>query len=202
MHCYRKNLVLCLMLISTALSSRNAFGATTGVNTPPASGQVLNLGTQGNTYVTIDTSGNVGIGMTSPGAKLDIQSSTSGLVDYLRLSSTAANATNDGQRLSWYDIPDTVVVGSIDHVKTGVGIYEFRFNNWNGSTLNQAMTINTSGNVGIGTASPITTLNVYSSTYGYSGAFYGKNVGSAATAIGSRLGIGAIQAFTDNSLLT
>jgi len=96
----------------------------------------------------------VGVGQVTPGAKLDIKSSTAGLVDYLRLSSTDANATNDGQRLSWYDSPDAVVVGSIDHVKTGAGQYEFRIRNWNGATLNQVMGIDTNGNVGIGIAAP------------------------------------------------
>ena len=47
-----------------------------------------------------------------------------------------------------------MVVGSIDHVKTGAGQYEFRIRNWNGATLNQVMGIDTNGNVGIGIAAP------------------------------------------------
>src|SRR4029079_11684880 len=104
--------------------------------------------------IDIAASGNVGVGAVAPGAKLDIKSSTAGLVDYLRLSSTDANATHDGQRISWYDAPDAVAVGSIDHVKTGAGQYEFRIRNWNGATLNQVMGIDTNGNVGIGIAAP------------------------------------------------
>jgi hypothetical protein len=107
----------------------------------------------------IGATGNVGIATASPGAKLDIKSSTAGLVEYLRLTSTDANAVNDGQRISWYDAPDAVAVGAIDHVKTGAGTYEFRIRNWNGATLNQVMAMDTSGNIGIGIAAPAAQLH-------------------------------------------
>ena len=109
--------------------------------------------------IDVSASENVGVGTAAPGAKLDIKSSTSGLVEYLRLTSTDANATNDGQRISWYDAPDATAVGTIDHVKTGLGQYEFRIRNWNGTTLSQAVSIDTNGNVGIGAAVPAAQLH-------------------------------------------
>jgi hypothetical protein len=130
-------------------------------------------------FVVQQGSGNVGIGTTGPGAKLDIQSSASRLVDYLRLSSTAANATKDGQRISFYDSPDAVVAGSIDHVKTGAGQYELRFNNWNGSTLAQDMTILTNGNVGIGNTNPGNLLTVGSASRASTIEVYGDGTNQA-----------------------
>jgi hypothetical protein len=109
--------------------------------------------------VDIAASGNVGVGLASPGARVDIKATTAGLVDYLRLTSTTANANNDGQRISWFDAPDAVTVGSIDHIKTAPGVYEFRISNWNGAALGQVMAIDTNGNVGIGAAVPAAQLH-------------------------------------------
>jgi hypothetical protein len=109
--------------------------------------------------VDIAASGNVGVGLASPGARMDIKATTAGLVDYLRLTSTTANANNDGQRISWFDAPDAVTVGSIDHIKTAPGVYEFRISNWNGAALGQVMAIDTNGNVGIGAAVPAAQLH-------------------------------------------
>lgn len=99
-------------------------------------------GDGGNEGVFVSTGGNVGINHSAPGASLDVKSEVAGTVDLIRLSTTTANATSDGQRIVWYDTPDAVVVGTINHLKTGGGAYQFRFNNWDGASLANIFNLN------------------------------------------------------------
>jgi hypothetical protein len=56
------------------------------------------------------------------------------------------------------------------------------------------------GNVGVGTVTPLRSLDVYSSGNGFAAVFDGNNGGAAAVAIGGRGGNGQIQAETDDTL--
>ena len=117
------------------------------LNIGTVGGQDINFGTNDTTRATIDSSGRVGIGTTSPTYFLDIQDTT---VD-LRLRSTGNNdarillGTNDDE--DWHIISDASESGKL------------RFINQDGASL-PVLTLQQDGNVGIGTATPQNKLNV------------------------------------------
>ena len=155
---------------------------------------MINNGANGGGYVLLQpVAGNVGIGTTSPGAKLDVNG---GVI--LTGGVHGSRPTNDGGVLANAEIRGGPGVGSAGFLRLAAGGY----NNGSASdatsksfidlcgysgtsdfdrnisfhTLNQErMRINLSGNVGIGTTSPQRTLDV--STTGSIG--LGNNIGAA-----------------------
>jgi hypothetical protein len=123
------------------------------------SGNKLYLGANGveSGQMVIDTNGNVGVGTTNPGAKLDV-AGTSGLIS--RFASTGAtgdlNYIDIGARAYFgYDgISQNTVIQSIG----GKGI-EFNVNNGTFGS-GEVMRITSAGSVGIGTTDPGTKLDV------------------------------------------
>ena len=108
----------------------------------------------------IDTSGNVGVGTTSPGAKLDVSSSTSNIVISRSTGGYAAFqriAPSGQQAHDFYTINGTEA-GRI--TVDGANFMAFS----TGAAATERMRIDTSGNVGIGTASPSYKLDVQTST--------------------------------------
>ena len=98
----------------------------------------------GNTveYVRITSSGNVGIGSTNPGAKLDVTGN-------IRLSAGSANIEfNSGGPMVYAPAANTLAFA------TGGGI----------ATPTERLRINSSGDVGIGTTNPSTKLDIYGAT--------------------------------------
>jgi len=119
-------------------------------------------GSQG-TGISIDSSGNVGIGTTSPANLLEVEG-TNATGDGVRFgTSSSDNAgnfklalqTNDANRVEFLATRQASTGGSLDIYTRAVG-----------GTLTNALTIDESQNVGIGTDSPATSLHVNSGANG------------------------------------
>lgn len=108
---------------------------------------------------TFPTSGNVGIGTTSPGTTLQVNGSSSGLADYgvAAFQDQSSNGLTTGydnsNHWSW-----------IYSRSAGVSSRPIAFFSNNGNSNVPEFLITTGGNVGIGTASPMSTLEINGAT--------------------------------------
>jgi hypothetical protein len=149
---------------SFSLMVQGSFGA-------PAGGFTIQDNTAGATRLSIDSSGNVGIGTSSPGAKLDVAGT-------IRSTSQAISSSGVGVELVYNS---AIPVGGVQAYDRSASVYKNLF--IDGLTLllqtngTERMRIDTSGNVGIGTASPV----------------YKLDVNNAVSRIGDSTGLGFLQ---------
>jgi hypothetical protein len=156
-------------------------------------------GTAGNAItftqaMTLDASGNLGIGTTSPAALLEIAKDDRANGATLRITNSAASSSwisgDIVGTIDFYasDSSDADVRSRIQSVSTGgatsPGSVDLTFSTFSSSTLAEAMRITSAGNVGIGTTSPDAELHIEdatgnavvqieSSATGYSAVFFG-----------------------------
>ncbi|MDO8715828.1 MAG: hypothetical protein Q7J73_03350, partial [Dehalococcoidales bacterium] len=139
----------------------------------------------------INTSGNVGIGTTVPNAKLTIAKTTEGL-GMLDLASDQQTAGNT----SMIRFGEVSRMASDDDSRKGAIIYEST-GSWNRGSLifaldntadvsnvtvaDAIMTLKSTGNVGIGTTSPATTLSVQGNGYFSGTGFFGGAITGTST---------------------
>jgi hypothetical protein len=100
-----------------------------------------------NESMRIDSSGNVGIGTTSPSSKLDV----AGTVRFVDSSSA-------GPDLEFGNIGGGTSINNVANARNHYGAFEHVFTNFNNST--ERMRITSAGDVGIGTSSPAQRLTV------------------------------------------
>ena len=166
----------------------------TGITTPGLTNTgtetIVNLTTTGNTTlgdattdtltvgvtgIVKDASGNVGIGTASPSYKLDVQNGTARIYNStypsLRIHNSATGtASNDGLLLE---------MGGLD-----ANIVNYEVGNMIFKTADtERMRIDSSGNVGIGTSSPVYKVDIQGNTNGQFWASI-KNTNAGASAIG------------------
>ena len=109
-------------------------------------------GTAGNTIsftqvMTLDSSGNLGIGTSSPGQKLTVQGG-------LNVTSSATLPAAQGSMLFSYE-------STVNRCYMGDGTgYSFAFSKRSASTTTDLMTLTDTGNLGIGTSSPAYKLDI------------------------------------------
>lgn len=139
----------------------------TGVNNDNNTYNSIAFKTSASEAMRIDTSGNVGIGTTSPSYKLDIQAATA--TTFLKSTTGtnyAAHFLNNTGGFTYLGI-ESSVGGSLftgtsaySAVFGTVGAYPVAF----ATSNTERMRIDSSGNVGIGASSPVAKLDVLSST--------------------------------------
>ena len=119
-------------------------------------GSYTRFGMNGGEAMRIDSSGNVGIGTTSPNRKLDIEQAST---DYqMRIGDAGGN---------YYDIGRNTGNGLLTFYGNQAAASGYVFSTVNG----ERMRIDSTGNVGIGTTSPSQKLQVAGTIYSTSGGF-------------------------------
>ena len=118
------------------------------------------------TAITIDSSGSVGIGTSSPSAELHIsKSADAGNAEFLIENSFATAGSTDEivqiqGRFGGYDASYIITGKEADFTTSGNRSSFMSFWTRGAGTLAEAMRINSSGNVGIGTTSPDSKVNI------------------------------------------
>jgi len=149
------------------------YGTGNACNYIQASGQhqwyTAPSGTAGNAItftqaMTLDASGNLGIGTSSPAYKLDSRVTTSASVVSAINLDASGNSNGDGSAITFSRAGNAVpVVARISAVKAEVSNNEtdLVFSNWAAGVLTEKMrVVGATGNVGIGTSSPSAKLTV------------------------------------------
>ena len=117
----------------------------------------------------IDSAGNVGIGTTSPAAKLHASTSGASSIDETIRLDNSSNTPSNGNKITWRNAGQTPECGFISGFREGattgfgVGIGTSPNFSTGGTDAIERIRINSSGNVGIGSTAPVNKLEVVGS---------------------------------------
>jgi hypothetical protein len=164
-------------------------------------GNDLRFGADGSSpKMILKTSGNVGIGTTSPSSKLEVvQSGNAALT--VRQSLAAANGRYAQVILSH----GSTFFGASDKtyqlVSNGLssGEADFAIQYWNGSTYAEHMRITSAGNVGIGTTAPTAKLQIEGANDTYWGQLTLRTTNTATQNVGGMIAFGGFHNGTSNA---
>jgi len=155
---------------SAFVQGGNSFGAAATLGTND--NNLLNIETNNAVRMTMASNGNVGIGTTNPGTKLDVENLSAGINELLRLSHS--NAYDAGAKISWWmdNAAESANITSAWYPSSISKSY-MSFTTY-GPSLLERMRINGDGNVGIGTTNPVSRLHSYN---------YASDTGAGRTSI-------------------
>jgi hypothetical protein len=122
---------------------------TTGFWLPTTS--TVALSTAGSERLRVDSTGNVGVGTTSPGEKLQVAGA---------IRATGAVAANAIGGILAYQGASTVMLGAWGADASTYGAIQFYQANSTGTLNRTGMLLDTAGNLGVGTNSPVSRLHV------------------------------------------
>jgi hypothetical protein len=110
----------------------------------------------------IDASGNVGIGTSSPGAKLHILGGSTGtIIETLRLDNSG-NAANNGNKITWYNANTGIESSSVSSFREGSSLgYALTFSttsNFSTTAATERMRITPEGNMSFRTVNSTSTV--------------------------------------------
>ena len=132
--------------------------------------------------MTLDASGNLGIGTNSPDCRLSVSDSNNNL--QMRIGSLTAGR-DPLIRIQGKNAANTINRYVDLKLDSDTGVFTITAPDNNAPDIN-ALNIDSSGNVGIGTSSPVTPLQV---SHSVSGASYGFRIQNTSTTTGSRSGL-------------
>jgi len=136
--------------MASIISTKTSGGGGIAV-TGDTSGIMQLASNDGTTAVTINASQNVGIGTSSPTAKLQANITSAGSNTIPLVVSNTSATTSTECSLGFSPFSDTsIITGSIGLLNQGSGAYSLKFSNWNGSANVERMRIDSSGNVLVG----------------------------------------------------
>lgn len=174
----------CLSSMAGSLSNGgNALGAAMTIGTNDAN--ELNFETAGIPRVTIDATGNMGVGVTNPNAVFETNATGAKTATYIgnSISNTATSATNAISKTG-LDVQSTGVWNGVSAVNVGLNV------NVSGGTTNYAALFN-GGNVGIGTTAPMHPLHVAGTTAQIGDGFFEMDSSDNDLSVGISNDIGA-----------
>ena len=159
----------------------------------------LGFSTAGTNRLTIDSSGNVGIGAASTSAKLHISATDSTNSPDLLFLENLGTGNNTGSTIYFRNRTGTAFTDcTIQSLGSSTNNSELLFSTEAGAGPVERMRINSSGNVGIGVSSPSAKLDVNGSAEFASTVEIGSFLSTTAAAV--YLASGAVQAFRDSSV--